>query len=137
MWYGFYGETLSSGGAFAARIGALCREIGGRGRVDASFPAVAGAVARIGNSSSETALRAELRSLKVTQLKKRAHAAGVDPHAIEESDDADVPKESLIELIAARLEQQQQQQQRQQQQEEEQEEEEEQQQQEGGGGTRA
>ena len=35
MWYGFYGETLSDGSAFEARMDALCREIGCRGRADA------------------------------------------------------------------------------------------------------
>eukprot|EP01046_Picozoa_sp_COSAG06_P125538 COSAG06_NODE_73877_length_151_cov_15.365385_1_plen_50_part_11 len=35
MWYGFYGETLTSGSVFDGRMDALCREIGSRGRADA------------------------------------------------------------------------------------------------------
>eukprot|EP01043_Picozoa_sp_COSAG02_P122337 COSAG02_NODE_59234_length_275_cov_0.556818_1_plen_41_part_01 len=35
MWYGFYGATLASESAFEARMEALCREIGDRGRADA------------------------------------------------------------------------------------------------------
>merc|ERR1712100_926887 len=39
MWYGFYGETLSSASVFESRMDALCREIGSRGRADAMFTA--------------------------------------------------------------------------------------------------
>ena len=35
MWYGFFGDTLSSSSAFDGRMDALCREIGVRGRADA------------------------------------------------------------------------------------------------------
>ena len=31
MWYGFFGETLSSSSAFDGRVDALCRELGERG----------------------------------------------------------------------------------------------------------
>ena len=34
IWYGYYGETLSSETAFENRMDALCREIGDRGRAD-------------------------------------------------------------------------------------------------------
>jgi hypothetical protein len=47
----------------------------------------------------DSTLLAELRSLKVSQLKKRARAAGVDAEAIEDTDDAEIPKEALIALI--------------------------------------
>ena len=40
MWYGFYGEMLSSTSGFEGRIDALCREIGGRGRADASVATI-------------------------------------------------------------------------------------------------
>ena len=36
MWYGFYGDALSSVSAFEDRMNALCREIGWRGHADAA-----------------------------------------------------------------------------------------------------
>ena len=35
MWYGLYGDVLSSPSAFEDRMDALCRELGDRGRADA------------------------------------------------------------------------------------------------------
>ena len=46
-------------------------------------------------------LRAELASLRPTQLRKRAVAAGVLPEQMEEAEDGDTPKESLIKLVLA------------------------------------
>jgi len=108
LWYGFYGAALSSDRGFEDRMDALCRELGSRGRADAG--ADAGGASAIaardtwGGTSDDAAeldstLLAELRSLKVSQLKKRARAAGVDAEAIEDTDDAEIPKEVLIALI--------------------------------------
>jgi hypothetical protein len=91
IWYGFYGDALSSERGFEDRMAALCRELGMRGRADASQSS--------GAPAAESALHAELRSMKVTQLKRRAREAGGDAQLIEETDDAEVPKAALIELI--------------------------------------
>ena len=32
LWYGFYGTTLGSEGAFEEKMGELCRELGARGK---------------------------------------------------------------------------------------------------------
>ena len=32
LWYGFYGTTLGSEGAFEGKMGELCRELGARGK---------------------------------------------------------------------------------------------------------
>eukprot|EP01046_Picozoa_sp_COSAG06_P025284 COSAG06_NODE_2116_length_7557_cov_122.672298_7_plen_97_part_00 len=88
---------------------ALCRELGSRGRADADAGADVGGASAIaardtGGTSGDAAgldstLLAELRFLKVSQLKKRARAAGVDAEAIEDTDDAEIPKEALVALI--------------------------------------
>ena len=46
-------------------------------------------------------LRAELASLRPTQLRKRAAAAGVLPKQMEAAEDGGTPKESLIKLVLA------------------------------------
>ena len=45
------------------------------------------------------AIRTELRKLKLGALSRRAREAGVGPDDIEDAQDADVPKEAVIELI--------------------------------------
>ena len=106
IWYGFYGDALSSGSGFDARMDSLCREIGSRGRADASHHAdnvPEPAPAADGTSSeaaSSAALRAELQPLKLTALRKRALAEGIAKEAVEEAMDAtDDPKEALRVLI--------------------------------------
>ena len=105
IWYGFYGDALSSGSGFDARMDSLCREIGSRGRADASHHADVPepAPAADGTSSeaaSSAALRAELQPLKLTALRKRALAEGIAKAAVEEAMDAtDDPKEALRALI--------------------------------------
>eukprot|EP01051_Picozoa_sp_SAG22_P008360 SAG22_NODE_633_length_8375_cov_10.556549_1_plen_1959_part_10 len=51
--------------------------------------------------ADDSALREELNSLKPSKLKKRAKAAGVTEDALEEADDAESPKDALIDLIVA------------------------------------
>jgi hypothetical protein len=46
-------------------------------------------------------LREELRSLKMTALKKRARAEGIDQARLEEAEDADAPREAIIDQIVA------------------------------------
>jgi hypothetical protein len=104
IWYGFYGDALSSGSGFDARMDSLCREIGSRGRADASHHADVPEPAPVADSSSEAAssaaLRAELQPLKLTALRKRALAEGIAKAAVEEAMDAnDDPKEALRVLI--------------------------------------
>jgi len=107
MWYGFYGETLSSGSAFESRMDALCREIGSRGRADA---VVAAAVLDVDPKATSsqlagiemTPLAAELRTMKGSALRKRAVACGVSDAELEEADDDDDTSAALVKLIVAR-----------------------------------
>ena len=46
-------------------------------------------------------LRTELATLRPTQLRKRAAAAGVEPEEIDDAEDGDTPTETLTELILA------------------------------------
>lgn len=76
---------------------ALCRELGVRGRADAvaaSSPAVA-------TSTEQSGAASQLSKMKLSILKKRALAAGADPQAIEEADDAEIPKDAVVGMILA------------------------------------
>jgi hypothetical protein len=97
MWYGFYGETLSSESGFATRMDALCREIGVRGRADA----VASADDSPACPSNFSPLASELMATKMSALRKRAMSYGVSEEALEEADDAEDTKAELIKLILA------------------------------------
>ena len=114
MWYAFYGTTLSSESSFESRMDAVCREIGGRGRADAVVPASADdETPKVpepepepepdddihGEDGTAAALRAELASLRMQVLQKRAVAEGVDADAVEDALDEDNPKAALIGLI--------------------------------------
>lgn len=44
-------------------------------------------------------LQAELQSMRVAELRRRAKAAGVPQDDLDDADDADVPKAALIELV--------------------------------------
>ena len=59
-------------------------------------------MAEEGTPPPEAELRAELAAMKVKALKKRAKEAGVDEAELEEADDADDVKSTLIALIVAR-----------------------------------
>ena len=85
LWYGFYGETLSSAAAFDARMDSLRRDIGDRGR------------ANVSNSAS--ALHLELRASKLSVLRKRARQSGVSEADLERADDAADIKNAVIDLI--------------------------------------
>lgn len=50
-------------------------------------------------SEDEESLRAELRELKVSELKKRARAAGVAQEALDAADDLADPRAAVIELL--------------------------------------
>ena len=52
-----------------------------------------------GDGSQAAVLRAELRGLKPSALRKRAHAAGVDKAALDEAGDGPALVEAIIELI--------------------------------------
>merc|ERR1711935_1026139 len=100
MWYGFYGETLSSESGFATRMDALCREIGVRGRADAAAAASADDSPACPADPSSP-LASELMATKVSALRKRALSCGVSEDALEEADDAEDTKAELIKLILA------------------------------------
>ena len=85
LWYGFYGETLSNAAAFDARMDGLRRDIGDRGRADAT--------------GSTSALHSELRASKLSVLRKRARASGVSDVDLEHADDAADIKAAVIDLI--------------------------------------
>eukprot|EP01046_Picozoa_sp_COSAG06_P045606 COSAG06_NODE_6331_length_2978_cov_343.444290_2_plen_382_part_00 len=114
MWYGFYGETLSSESAFVTRMDALCREIGVRGRADAAGGAgvssgevsvhvdaelVGDDDASSPSADGDETLRAELNDLRLKQLRECATVEGLDEDAVAEALDADNPKAALIGLL--------------------------------------
>eukprot|EP01046_Picozoa_sp_COSAG06_P028656 COSAG06_NODE_2598_length_6603_cov_35.529982_2_plen_754_part_01 len=105
MWYGFYGETLTSASVFESRMDALCREIGSRGRADAmvaasSPSAVTGnATGEAGVGDAMSGLEMELQQLKLTALQKRALSAGVAESSVVDAMDSSDPNASLIGLI--------------------------------------
>merc|ERR1712196_469236 len=88
----------------------LCRELGDRGRADsivrtASSANVIGGVematASVDVSAEEghVAMRSELEGLRATQLLQRARVEGVDDKSLEDAQDSDTPKETLIGLL--------------------------------------
>eukprot|EP01046_Picozoa_sp_COSAG06_P077399 COSAG06_NODE_25185_length_642_cov_24.941068_1_plen_213_part_11 len=106
MWYGFYGETLSSVSGFESRMDALCREIGSRGRADAmvahaSSPSAAGghAMSEAGVGDAMSDLEMELQDLKLMALQKRVLSAGVAELSVEDAMESADPKAGLIALI--------------------------------------
>jgi hypothetical protein len=110
MWYGFYGEALSSESAFDDRMDALCREIGSRGRADAAAVVSAAGVGDAVSSSTAaddaeaadddaSALRLELRELKLMALQRRALSVGVTVESVEDAMESADPKASLIDVI--------------------------------------
>ena len=50
-------------------------------------------------STATKELRAELTLLKMSELRKRAAAAGIDDEAIEEAEDSDHPKTAIVALL--------------------------------------
>eukprot|EP01046_Picozoa_sp_COSAG06_P005739 COSAG06_NODE_259_length_18912_cov_53.912614_18_plen_1085_part_00 len=112
MWYGFYGDALSSASVFESRMDGLCREIGVRGRADALVAASPGTTqsllesgvasdgsGEMADGDDEEALRLELQGLRLKQLRERATIAGLDEDALGDALDADNPKSALIGLL--------------------------------------
>ena len=109
MWHAMYGDTLTSEGAFEDRMSALSRELGVRGRADATVVAETGTAdisssVSLGLEPAPLPAAAGLRELKISELKKRARAAGVPEEQIEEAEDSEDPKASLVALIQQRVE---------------------------------
>ena len=114
MWYGFYGDALSSGSGFESRMDALCREIGGRGRAD-EFDAALGVVNPEPEPELEPelvshevfavpgTLRHELDELRLKQLCQRAAAEGIDEDTVGDALNADNPKAALIALVVGHV----------------------------------
>jgi hypothetical protein len=109
MWYALYGETIANETAFEARMDALCREIGHRGRADAlalveasSLDGVSVALAS-GELEPEPAeaseLMQELRGLRLTALRKRAATQQLPEDDIDEALEAGDSKSALIQLL--------------------------------------
>ena len=108
--YGFYGATLSSASAFEARMDALSRELGDRGRdhssqVTANVDHIAGRLTGRDESSLTATeyppeLILELRQMKLLALQRRATAVGVPEDVMEDAMESADPRTSLIELIA-------------------------------------
>jgi hypothetical protein len=105
MWYGFYGDALSSASGFDGRMDALSREIGVRGRADAVVAVAsnsqAAALAIGGDAEDSSLLAAELRGMKVSALRKRAVSAGVSETELDEADDAADTKAEIVKMILA------------------------------------
>jgi hypothetical protein len=114
MWYAFYGDTLSSSSSFEARMDALCREVGDRGRADAMVVAATAPSpsARLTNAHTVTSntegnaaesevsgLRLELQELKLMELRTRALSVGVTEERVEDATESVTPKAALIDLI--------------------------------------
>jgi hypothetical protein len=129
MWYAFHGATLSSESAFESRVGSLCRELGARGRADATVVAAAPTAptndAPRGHSmtgtehagsdataeaaaepeqessgASVSALREELRGLRLKELRKRAREAGLTDDALDDAvDESSDPKAAVVALL--------------------------------------
>ena len=87
LWHAMYGTTLSSESSFESRMSSLSREIGDRGRADATAPT--------------SSLHQELLAAKVSMLRKRAVSAGISEEQLEQADDADDLKTALIDFIMA------------------------------------
>jgi hypothetical protein len=97
MWYGFYGETLSSGSAFDVRMDALCREIGGRGCADAPVAVPSEHVA--GTATPPSGSQPELYQLKMFEILDVAREAGASEEDIMDAQDADDAKAAVIALV--------------------------------------
>ena len=101
MWYmyiyAFYGETLSSESAFEDRMDSLARELGSRGRADAVVAPVP--IVDQPEPGRAGLTREQLGTLKLGQLVRRAVAEGVDPAALDEAEDSDDPRATIITLL--------------------------------------
>jgi hypothetical protein len=94
MWYGFYGAAVSDVGLFEGKIEELCRELGDRGRANVvPVPSV--------SSRRESRERSVLEGMRLSELKQRAIAAGVDGETVDGVDGADDPKGALIGTLLA------------------------------------
>ena len=88
---------------------ALCRELGNRGRADGTAHAAsswrsvgaAGPTAASFDSSADDiqAMKLELQGLRLSRLRGRALAEGIDEQALEDALDSNNPKETLIALL--------------------------------------
>jgi hypothetical protein len=123
MWYAFHGETLSSESSFESRVDALCREIGSRGRADATVALQAmhqadaqlesklesvelgssGLLSDHGDADAVTLLRKDLSSLRVRDLLRRARDEAVCEEAVLDAQDGDDVRGALTELIVQAL----------------------------------
>jgi len=106
MWYAMYGDTLTSEGAFEDRMSALSRELGVRGRADATVEADSSVGLEpepwLDDECSEgddASLVAELRGMKVGALARRAAFAGVDDVLLDEAETTADPKAAILQLI--------------------------------------
>jgi hypothetical protein len=101
MWYGFYGETLSSASGFDGRMDALCREIGSRGRADAVGVGREVSSANRLNLDGERLREDELCRLRVGDLLRQARHLNVSEDDVLDAQDSDDVKSVLIALVTA------------------------------------
>ena len=104
MWYAMYGETLTSEGAFEDRMSAVCRELGARGRADATVPDSSVGLEPEpwiddGGSEAEASLVAELRGMKLMALRTRAMEATIADALVDDAMESDAPKSALLSLL--------------------------------------
>jgi hypothetical protein len=103
MWYGFYGETLSSGSAFDGRMDGLCREIGGRGRADVPVVDTSGVIdhACVSSDTMPLVTCESLQTLPMRDVLRLAREAKLSEDVILEAQDAEDPKYALVVLLLA------------------------------------
>jgi hypothetical protein len=102
LWFGLYGDALSSESVFEKRMEAVAFELGDRGRLGLEIEeGTVCATVSIVQHVRQQVVDSELTGLKVAELRKRAKAAGVALESVEDALDADEPKSALISLIMA------------------------------------
>ena len=106
MWYAMYGDTLASEGAFEDRMSALSRELGVRGRADATVEPESSVGLEpepwLDDECSEgddASLVAELREMKLMTLRARAMEAQIADALVDDAMESDAPKSALISLL--------------------------------------
>jgi hypothetical protein len=98
LWFGLYGDALSSEGVFESRMEAIAFELGDRGRALSDSEVAAAPWLE----DRGAAVDPKLARLKLTALRDLALEVDVRPDAIDAALDADDARSALTSLIVAR-----------------------------------
>jgi hypothetical protein len=98
LWFGLYGEALSSEGVFESRMEAVAFELGDRGRALSDSESAAAPWLQ----DQGVPVDPELACLKLTALRDLALEADVPPDAVDAALDAEDARSALTSLIMAR-----------------------------------